>query len=88
MTEHPNADVSDALARRRADARIPVDEAGGGEAEGFELAEALLVEHASHGDSHTTAPIMHHAGKADEEEAALSPDRYGEADSEGGHRPL
>jgi hypothetical protein len=29
-------------------ARRPVDEAGGGEAEGFELAEQELQEHASH----------------------------------------
>ena len=28
----------------------PVIEAGGGDAEGFELAEAQLIEHASHGD--------------------------------------
>jgi hypothetical protein len=28
-----------------------VSEAGGGEAEGFELAEEELIEHASHGDS-------------------------------------
>ena len=31
-------------------ARRPVDEAGGGESEGFELAEQDLQEHASHGD--------------------------------------
>lgn len=52
-------------------------------AEGFELAEELLVEHATHGDSHTTAPIMRDAGKADEERAP-SADLYGEADSEQG----
>ena len=31
-------------------ARRPVEEAGGGESEGFELAEEELQEHASHGD--------------------------------------
>ena len=31
-------------------ARRPVEEAGGGESEGFELAEKDLQEHASHGD--------------------------------------
>ena len=31
-------------------ARRPVDEAGGGEAEGFELAEEELIDNASHGD--------------------------------------
>jgi hypothetical protein len=31
-------------------ARQPVDEAGGGESEGFEQAEKDLEEHASHGD--------------------------------------
>ena len=30
----------------------PVYEAGGGDAEGFELAEADLIENASHGDGH------------------------------------
>jgi hypothetical protein len=30
----------------------PVYEAGGGESEGFELAERELIEHASHGDLH------------------------------------
>jgi hypothetical protein len=34
----------------RDEARRPVEEAGGGEAEGFELAERELIEHASHGE--------------------------------------
>ena len=33
-------------------AREPLEEAGQGEAEGFEQAEELLIEHASHGDMH------------------------------------
>lgn len=55
-----------------------MDEAGGGEAEGFELAEHDLIEHASHGDQHTPARIMQDAGR--DEESADSV--YGEADSE------
>lgn len=84
MPDHRPADVSDALARRRELEALPVREAGGGVAEGFELAETLLVEHATHGDSHSTHPIMRDAGHVDEEHAALSPDVYGEADSEHG----
>jgi hypothetical protein len=34
------------------DAQRPLVEAGEGEAEGFELAEQELIEHASHGDQH------------------------------------
>ena len=47
------------LARKRALDRQPVDEAGGGESEGFELAEEDLIEHASHGDQHTTQPMLY-----------------------------
>lgn len=55
----------------------PVAEAGGGESEGFEDAEELLVEHASHGDAGPDP--THMAGEAEEPEAA--PDsEYGEAD--------
>ena len=35
----------------------PVYEAGGGEAEGFELAEADLIDNASHGDGHGNPEI-------------------------------
>ena len=41
------------LARRRHEERRAVEEAGGGESEGFELAEHDLIEHASQGDEHT-----------------------------------
>jgi hypothetical protein len=57
----------------------PLIEAGEGEAEGFELAEAELIEHASHGDEHGTAIIGQHAGHRDEEDAGAV---YGEADDE------
>ena len=58
---------------------IPVLEAGGGESEGFEMAEAELIEHASHGDEGGTARITSHAEHWVEERA---PDDavYGEAD--------
>lgn len=58
---------------------IPVLEAGGGESEGFEMAEAELIEHASHGDDAGTARITSHAEHWIEERR---PDdaQYGEAD--------
>jgi hypothetical protein len=57
-----------------------VNEAGGGESEGFELAEEELIEHASHGDSAGTGRIGQHAGQVDEE--PIDEDLYGEADEE------
>jgi hypothetical protein len=57
----------------------PVYEAGGGESEGFEMAEDELIEHASHGDMHGTAKITEDAESFDEEDAP-DPDLYGEAD--------
>ena len=56
-----------------------VEEAGGGESEGFELAEEELIEHASHGDQHGTSIIFQHAGHESEEETDAE---YGEADEE------
>ena len=59
-------------------ARQPVDEAGGGEAEGFELAEEELRENAEHGDLNPRNPLR------DAFPAEREPDRsgaeYGEAD--------
>jgi len=55
-----------------------VEEAGGGEAEGFEQAEAELVERAENADG--PSPIAD-AGQWDEEAAALDAE-YGEADEE------
>lgn len=64
-------------------AMAPVYEAGGGESEGFEMAEEELVEHASHGDEHGTTKIFTDAGGlGDEAEVAPDPDLYGEADAE------
>ena len=69
-------DESD-LEEKRREARRAVAEAGGGESEGFELAEQELIEHTSHGDGHTPARIMRDAASEDEDDAA-----YGEADAE------
>ena len=56
----------------------PVEEAGGGESEGFEEAEAELIERAE--NPHGPSPIAD-AGEYDEEAAALDSE-YGEADEE------
>ncbi len=66
------------LEERRREARRAVDEAGGGESEGFELAEQELIEHTSHGDEHAPARIMRDA--ADDQGADELV--YGEADEE------
>lgn len=47
-------------------AELPVREAGGGEAEGFEEAEAALIEHASHGDQQSAHAILHDQGRSEE----------------------
>jgi hypothetical protein len=60
-------------------AMLPVLEAGGGESEGFEMAEQQLIEHASHGDDGGTARITSHAEHWTEEQAP-DHDQYGEAD--------
>lgn len=69
------------LEERRHQARRAVEEAGGGESEGFELAEEELIEHASHGDQHSTQPILRDANFDDIEEEA-DEDLYGDADEE------
>jgi hypothetical protein len=69
--EHPDDPVDPAFE--------PLIEAGEGESEGFELAEGELVEHAAHGDEHSTQPILRDAPDLDEE---LSDSEYGEADEE------
>ena len=67
------------LELRRREALRAVEEGGGGEAEGFELAEQELIEHASHGDGHTPGRIMRDAATEDPpRDDAL----YGEADAE------
>jgi hypothetical protein len=60
--------------------REAVEEAGGGESEGFELAEQELIEHTSHGDEHAPAKISQDAFReGDDEYSAVD---YGEADEE------
>jgi hypothetical protein len=59
----------------------PVYEAGGGEAEGFELAERDLVRNASHDDG---AAFPERDGFTPETESDLSGADYGEADEEQG----
>ncbi len=61
------------------EAQRPLSEAGQGESEGFELAEAELEEHASHGDDHSAGRILEDASLLDEDDRAAS---SGEADSE------
>ncbi len=56
-----------------------VEEGGGGESEGFELAEAELIERAE--NAHGPSPIADAEGGPDEEAAALDVE-YGEADTE------
>ena len=58
---------------------IPVIEAGGGVAEGFELAEAQLIENATEGPLDGTDRILDDALDAEAEEDRAV---YGEADHE------
>ena len=60
-------------------AERPVREAGGGEAEGFEDAEAALIDHASHGD---LGHSPRHDAFATEGESDRAGAEYGEADHE------
>lgn len=62
--------------KRHEEEMRPLREAGEGEAEGFEEAEAELIEHASHGDSGPDP--SHLAGEPEEDSGA----EYGEADHE------
>jgi hypothetical protein len=62
-------------------ALAPLQEAGQGESEGFELAEQDLIEHASHGDQHGTSRITSDAAGFDDPEEIGAVD--GEADEEG-----
>lgn len=60
-------------------AQRPLVEAGEGEAEGFELSERALIEHASHGDQHSAGRVLEDAiDVPDDRRAAID----GEADSE------
>ena len=61
-------------------ALAPLIEAGEGESEGFEEAEAELIEHTRHDDQHGTSRITQDAAGFDElEESDVD---YGESDEE------
>jgi hypothetical protein len=45
----------------RDEAQRPLEEAGQGEAEGFEQAEQDLIEHATHGDQHAARRVIEDA---------------------------
>ena len=79
MAYNGPADPLFELTERRRNERAAVEEAGGGQSEGFELAEQELIQHASHGDEQTLACIMYDAGPEEEEEASSV---YSEADEE------
>jgi hypothetical protein len=73
--ENPDDPVDPAIA--------PLIEAGEGEAEGFDVAEADLIRHAEHGDQEGTDPIWRDAaGFPAQEIPGLDDDRYGAADDE------
>ena len=80
MSDTPDERVVE-LEELRRESRRAVEEAGGGESEGFELAEQELIEHASHGDQHSPTRIMRDASSSPDEGMPV----YGEADEE--HKP-
>jgi hypothetical protein len=63
-------------------AQRPVAEGGGGQAEGFEEAEAFLIEHASHGDQQSAHAILHDSGRSEERPGSESADADHERSSE------
>jgi uncharacterized protein HemY len=79
MANRGPADPQFERAERRRNERMAVEEAGGGQSEGFELSEQELIQHASHGDEQTLACVMYDAGPEEEEEASSV---YSEADEE------
>lgn len=76
MEEMDETQARESLEQRREEEQRPLREAGQGEAEGFEEAEAELIEHASHGDSGPDPSDL--AGKPEERVDV----EYGEADHE------
>jgi hypothetical protein len=76
--EFPSDPLLDLSERRRKE-RMAVEEGGGGQSEGFELAEQELIEHTSHGDEHAPARITQDASREEEEPADAV---YGDADEE------
>jgi hypothetical protein len=60
-------------------AQRPLEEAGQGEAEGFEQAERDLIEHASHGDQHAARQAIEDAPEEPDDARVAE---AGEADAE------
>jgi hypothetical protein len=67
------------LEDRRRKERMPVEEGGGGQAEGFELSEQELIDHASHGDQQKPSRIIRDASPEEDEDSGAV---YGEPDEE------
>ena len=61
------------------EAQRPLEEAGQGESEGFELAEQELIDHASHGDQHAARAAARTWSRESEDPRAAE---AGEADAE------
>jgi hypothetical protein len=66
----------------RDEAQRPLAEAGEGEAEGFELAEDELVDHASHGDQHAARRVIEDSSDHQDARAAEGADADLERSSE------
>ena len=71
--QRPDYDNGDDEARR------PLEEAGEGDSEGFELAEHDLIEEASHGDERRSPEADAFEGEVESDESTAV---YGEADEE------
>jgi hypothetical protein len=65
-------------------AMVPVYEGGGGEQEGFEMAEGELIEHAEHGPATPVAEVKALRAEVDRgiEDAAVDEELYAEPDRE------
>jgi len=78
VTDVDPLETARSLEERHREERRAVDEAGGGESEGFELAEQELIDHSSHGDEHRPSLIIRDADDLDEPVEEID----GEADEE------
>jgi hypothetical protein len=67
------------LEDRRRKERMPVEEGGGGQAEGFELSEQELIDHSSHGDQQKPSRIIRDASPEEDEDSEAV---YAEPDEE------
>jgi 3-hydroxyisobutyrate dehydrogenase len=76
--EPRKVDLPLSRAERRREQQRPLDEAGEGESEGFELAEQELIDHATHGDLHAAEHVFADMPSPEREESYEG----GEADHE------